>query len=61
VHLHALMCSFGTLVLPLGTFLLIQRRRGISWDDVLAGTLPPAIAEGRWAEAMAADVGGNVA
>ena len=34
---------FGALALPIGAFVLLQNKRGISWEDVLLDNLPPAI------------------
>ncbi|GAB4816058.1 hypothetical protein N2152v2_003104 [Parachlorella kessleri] len=43
---------FGALALPIGAFVLLQNKKGISWEDVLLDNLPAAIKEGRWAEAL---------
>lgn len=37
---------FGALALPIGAFVLLQNKKGLSWDDVLVDSLPPAIKVG---------------
>ncbi|KAI3425172.1 hypothetical protein D9Q98_008942 [Chlorella vulgaris] len=44
---------FGALALPVGTFLLLQKGRGVRWEDCLTDQLPQAVKEGRWGEALA--------
>ncbi|KAL4419761.1 hypothetical protein ABPG75_006859 [Micractinium tetrahymenae] len=45
---------FGALALPVGSFLLLQKGCGLRWEDCLTESLPAAIKEGRWHEALAA-------
>ncbi|KAI7836565.1 hypothetical protein COHA_009582 [Chlorella ohadii] len=44
---------FGALALPVGSFLLLQKGKGLRWEDCLTEQLPPAVKEGRWSEALA--------
>lgn len=44
---------FGALALPVGAFLLLQKGRGLRWEDCLTDQLPEAVREGRWSEALA--------
>lgn len=44
---------FGALALPVGAFLLLQKGAGLRWEDCLTDQLPPAVAAGRWAGALA--------
>lgn len=37
---------FGALALPVGSFLLLQKGKGLRWEDCLTEQLPPAIKVG---------------
>lgn len=42
----SLPCRFGALALPVGSFLLLQKGKGLRWEDCLTEQLPPAIKVG---------------